>query len=36
LMSGANGSFTPAAAVAEDTPAASDEDEDDDLEFENV
>ena len=36
LMSGANGSSTPAAAVAEDTPAASDEDEDDDLEFENV
>ena len=36
LTSGANGSSTPAAAVAEDTPAASDEDEDDDLEFENV
>lgn len=35
MMSGANGSSTPA-AVAEGTPAASDEDEDDDLEFENV
>jgi transcription initiation factor TFIIE subunit alpha len=33
--SAVNGSSTPA-AVAEGTPAASDEDEDDDLEFENV